>query len=196
MAKTKDPAYDRNKALEARLKAKLKGEAEKRRIEAAKKANAEKAERETAARKAAMKEAKKKQAALGGALIIDSCYFTQNRILRFEKRFAELLEYKKEHGHCNVPHLYLKNKTLGNWVCGIRNGTKPIDEERRLRLIEIGFVFQSLLGAHNKATFTQEDLDKRQRSEGLPSSAMIRHQDEVSKIVSFLPLCFSVEPYC
>jgi hypothetical protein len=32
------------------------------------------------------------------------------------KRFGELEDYKKEHGDCNVPQSYDKNRQLGSWV--------------------------------------------------------------------------------
>jgi len=32
------------------------------------------------------------------------------------KRYFELKAFREQHGHCNVPHLYEKNKLLGSWV--------------------------------------------------------------------------------
>jgi hypothetical protein len=34
----------------------------------------------------------------------------------WEKRFSELADYRKIHGHCNVPQSYSENIQLGNWV--------------------------------------------------------------------------------
>ncbi len=34
----------------------------------------------------------------------------------WEKRFAELCEFKRAHGHCEVPQNYADNNSLGTWV--------------------------------------------------------------------------------
>jgi len=34
----------------------------------------------------------------------------------WDTRFNELLEFKRKHGHCNVPQRYGHNKALGKWV--------------------------------------------------------------------------------
>jgi hypothetical protein len=34
----------------------------------------------------------------------------------WEDRLSELVEYRKIHGHCNVPNRYCQNSKLGNWV--------------------------------------------------------------------------------
>jgi hypothetical protein len=36
--------------------------------------------------------------------------------LRLEDRLSELAEYRKIHGHCNVPHNYSENVKLATWV--------------------------------------------------------------------------------
>ncbi|CAJ1935224.1 unnamed protein product [Cylindrotheca closterium] len=59
----------------------------------------------------------------------------------WESRFAELVEFNREHCHCNVPRRYKANPKLGVWVCSIRQqmarGTlKNVKVER---LNEIGF---------------------------------------------------------
>jgi hypothetical protein len=59
----------------------------------------------------------------------------------WENKFAELREFKKEHGHCNVPDNYRKNSLLGKWVGNQRvayNKDKLSAEQIR-RLEEIGF---------------------------------------------------------
>lgn len=67
----------------------------------------------------------------------------------FQERFDELIEYKREHGHCNVPRRYGPDKSLGVWCNNIRysfrqlqGGKHPhnfISEEDIRRLDEIGF---------------------------------------------------------
>ncbi len=34
----------------------------------------------------------------------------------WEDRLAELVTFRKIHGHCNIPHKYSKNTKLGEWV--------------------------------------------------------------------------------
>ena len=42
----------------------------------------------------------------------------------FEKRWLELIAFKVDFGHCNVPNRYLDNKSLGNWCTGMRTAYK------------------------------------------------------------------------
>lgn len=39
----------------------------------------------------------------------------ENKRKVWNERFEELLEYKKQHGDCNVPGRYKANPTLGRW---------------------------------------------------------------------------------
>ena len=57
------------------------------------------------------------------------------------KRFAELEEYKQEHGDCNVPYKYKANPQLGNWVFTQRQSYKKnvLSSERVEALESIGF---------------------------------------------------------
>ena len=66
----------------------------------------------------------------------------------FEERFADLQQFKNEHGHCNVPAIYEKNKSLGYWCHTIRkmkSGSRPnvgvyrLTDERIAKLEEMGF---------------------------------------------------------
>ena len=38
----------------------------------------------------------------------------------WEKRYAELCEFKRIHGHCEVPQAYSDNNSLGTWVNKVR----------------------------------------------------------------------------
>jgi len=38
----------------------------------------------------------------------------------FEKRFCELVAFKEEFGHCNVPHKFANNSSLGYWCSSMR----------------------------------------------------------------------------
>ena len=68
---------------------------------------------------------------------------------RWDMRFNQLLEFKKQHGHTDVPHGYKPNVKLATWV-GLQRGRfyndgKPnqlgIPKERVKRLKQIGFNF-------------------------------------------------------
>ena len=56
-------------------------------------------------------------------------------------RFQQLVEYKRVHGHYNVPQRYKAIKQLGGWVCTQRNA-KTMSEERRKRLNSNGFTWK------------------------------------------------------
>lgn len=46
----------------------------------------------------------------------------------FEDHFQSLLEFKELHGHCNVPHRYKENKSLGNWCNNIRTSYRKMKD--------------------------------------------------------------------
>ena len=70
----------------------------------------------------------------------------------WDEKWNELAAYKEQHGHCNVPSLYPKNRQLGIWVrCQRRQyrlymkdpaSSSGMTEERIRRLKSIGFVFE------------------------------------------------------
>jgi hypothetical protein len=63
----------------------------------------------------------------------------------WEKRFKELLEYRRQHGDCNVP---TRNRSLGKWVSSQRslNRKKQLRAERVRHLGEIGFKWDLIAG--------------------------------------------------
>jgi hypothetical protein len=68
---------------------------------------------------------------------------TQSSLQNWNKRLEELVQYKQEHGHCNVTREYAPNPTLGNWVANQRrkhSGTQrpPFSEEEYDKLDSIG----------------------------------------------------------
>lgn len=60
---------------------------------------------------------------------------------RWNTRFNELVEFKAEHGHCNVPGSWTKNKQLAKWVTHRRSARLrgTISREKVRQLDEIGF---------------------------------------------------------
>jgi hypothetical protein len=59
---------------------------------------------------------------------------------RWEKRFAELVEFKQRHGHCLVSDSL--DRALSNWVKIQRATRARLSPERRRRLDEVGFVWK------------------------------------------------------
>ena len=62
---------------------------------------------------------------------------------RWERRFAELLEFQKRFGHTHVPAKWKENKPLGQWVHGQRAIRKEgmLSARRMARLDAIGFAW-------------------------------------------------------
>ena len=61
---------------------------------------------------------------------------------RWEEMFQQLMEFKKEHGHTDVPQLSAKYRKLGQWVRSQRAGkrlNRPILANRIARLEQLGF---------------------------------------------------------
>lgn len=85
----------------------------------------------------------------------------------WNRRFLELIEFKKVHGHTNVPQKFEKNPALGAWVARSRlqmrqmeededaaNNMSAVQRERVRRLKDIGLV--SYLGEYS----LQFDIDR------------------------------------
>jgi hypothetical protein len=72
----------------------------------------------------------------------------------WEDLLSELTDYRKQHGHCNVPKRYSENAKLGNWV-GRQRGqyrlylegkTSPMTLSRLQALENLGFEWESSTG--------------------------------------------------
>jgi hypothetical protein len=61
--------------------------------------------------------------------------------VRWESMFADLVEYRRRHGDCNVPYGWPENPALAKWVKGLRAAQKrgDLDFERTRRLDALGF---------------------------------------------------------
>jgi hypothetical protein len=65
----------------------------------------------------------------------------------WEDRLSELADYRKIHGHCNVPHRYRENTKLANWVetqrkhykLHLKEKTSPMPTYRIQALERLGF---------------------------------------------------------
>ena len=75
---------------------------------------------------------------------LNSICFTWKLGETWEVRFQELVEYKRFHGDCNVPHThkYKAYSQLGRWVMKQRVNKETMREELRKRLDSIGFVWK------------------------------------------------------
>ena len=67
---------------------------------------------------------------------------TVGRVQRWEASFQELVDYKRFHGDCNVPHKYKTDPQLGSWVSTQRRTKETMSEERTKRLNSIGFTWK------------------------------------------------------
>ena len=67
-------------------------------------------------------------------------------------RYGELKEFKKIHGHCNVPNRYPENPALGGWCRTQRKRYKKnlISGDKIKLLEEIGFIWDILTYQWNK----------------------------------------------
>ena len=68
------------------------------------------------------------------------------RLLPWEVMFQQLVEFKKAHGHCDVPDRWPENPHLSNWVSKLSSRRKKgqLSKERIRRLDEIGFIWDRL----------------------------------------------------
>ena len=87
----------------------------------------------------------------------------------WDEKLKELVEYKVEYGHCNVPSIYPKNRQLGIWVrCQRRQyrlymkdpeSSSGMSDERIQKLHSIGFVFELRRKLVTKKDDDSNDLD-------------------------------------
>jgi len=66
--------------------------------------------------------------------------FVWNSVSGFwDRMFAALVDYKRKHGHCNVPTKWRENRQLASWVVNQRSRRALLGEERLRRLDHIEF---------------------------------------------------------
>ncbi|CAJ1959441.1 unnamed protein product [Cylindrotheca closterium] len=81
----------------------------------------------------------------------DATLLRQKQVDQWNIRYAELLEFRKEHGHCLVPLRYQLNRALSNWVkrqryqYRIKSEGKhsTLNDQRQAALEKLGFVWDS-----------------------------------------------------
>lgn len=70
----------------------------------------------------------------------------QTRIAHWERRYAQLLRFRRRHGHSCVPAEWRKDRGFGAWVVKQRRHKRAgrLSAERIRRLDEIGFVWEAI----------------------------------------------------
>jgi len=58
-------------------------------------------------------------------------------------RYKQMLDFKQQHGHCDIPINYPGNPQLGRWISRQRQKRDKLTQERILLLEEIGFLWSA-----------------------------------------------------
>jgi hypothetical protein len=76
------------------------------------------------------------------------------------EKYDKLVDFGKEHGHCNVPRNYEKDKSLGMWVNNQRTNQaqETLRQDRKDLLDNVGFVWW--VGKADAASLTRRKWDK------------------------------------
>lgn len=80
---------------------------------------------------------------------------TAQNVDQWNTRLQELIEYKAQHGHCNVPFCYDEKPFLAAWVkrqryqykCKVRGKHSHLTDEREALLEQLGFVWDTHVAA-------------------------------------------------
>ncbi|KAL3783127.1 hypothetical protein HJC23_012463 [Cyclotella cryptica] len=97
---------------------------------------------------AASTDAARPSAAVGNSALTSdpSCPWKnrQDLLALWKKRYSELLTYRQQHGHANVPQRYEANPELGRWVKDQRafRRNNKLNSERIKLLDDLGFVWK------------------------------------------------------
>ena len=80
----------------------------------------------------------------------------------WEKSYGELVQYKEEHGDCNVPFSYKENPSLGAWVNSQRTKWKngQLDPKRKKLLADLGFDLVTTVGRMATVKGTMKSIKK------------------------------------
>ena len=90
---------------------------------------------------------------------------------RWEKGFAELVNFKKKFGHCDVPQNYSENNfDLGNWVTRQRKSKPQMTEDHLRRIDALGFVWNSNSFQWEKGLYSLREFKNREEHCLVPSN--------------------------
>ena len=93
------------------------------------------------------------QAKIDALEAIDFTWAKEKGSTLWEQKFADLVAYSQEHGHCNVPTKFKQDTSLGRWVSTQRKQYKDLmagstkslmTRERADRLQALGFRWNAL----------------------------------------------------
>ena len=88
----------------------------------------------------------------------------------WQERYEQLLDFKKENGHCNVPIDYKPNEQLGTWVDLQRTQYRYIHEEKPSMMTAERISFLDLIGFKWKEkTINQDARNKKSKKDHVPS---------------------------
>jgi len=73
----------------------------------------------------------------------------------WDKMFAALVDYKRKHGHCNVPTKWSENRQLASWVVNQRSRQVLLSDDRVRNLEQLGFQWQI------HGVYTDRELNRR-----------------------------------
>ena len=84
----------------------------------------------------------------------------------WDERYEELRDYRVEHGHCTVPFSYSQKPLLASWVkrqryqykCKMRGEHSHLTDERQAMLDDLGFVWDTHVGAWDEKFSELEDF--------------------------------------
>jgi hypothetical protein len=90
-----------------------------------------------------------------------------SRETAWEDRLSELADYRKVHGHCNVPWRYSENAKLGTWVANQRSQyrwhqkgkTSPITLPRIQALERLGFEWEPSISRRRQRIAKKASID-------------------------------------
>ncbi len=94
--------------------------------------------------------------------------FVWNPLESFWKEmFVALVEYKKEHGDCNVPSTWAEDKQLAAWVCSQRTNYRKgnLNDDRVKQLEDIGFLWTQRRALNEKIWKETFELLKEYKEE-------------------------------
>jgi hypothetical protein len=80
----------------------------------------------------------------------------------WDKRYQQLMRFKKEHGHCDVPQKYPSNRGLAQWV-NVQRG-RELAADKKARLDKIGFSWSGDIAKKRWQQRIDEYLALKQKS--------------------------------
>ena len=103
----------------------------------------------------------------------------------WEQKFQELLAYKQEHNHCNVPKKYERNPSLSTWVWNIRARAARLSAKRKARLEDVGFVLDPTAHRQKRGNCHMSQACKSNHKDTLQKNTQRRGDRETTKRLRF-----------